>query len=278
MFDDRCNKYTDCASCEHFQKQMFKYRTFSRGFFVPRERCTQHIIYFVLTGEVWLNSHEHPDTILREGQFVLQPMGSSVEFRIHTQTECVLYLFDRLQNVCDARFLSGLNYIDAPAASPPVMTICAPLLQFMAGMKLFLNDDMLCAYFLQAKRTELFFLLNCYYTIKDLAAFYAPVYSHNKSFRYFVLHNYRRVKDVEDFASLGGYSLSTFRRMFKETFDEPAYQWMLKQKCEDIRNDLMTSELTVSEISTKYGFESLPNFSHFCRTNFGKSPRALRAG
>ena len=34
--------------------------------------------------------------------------------------------------------------------------------------------------------------------------------------------------------------------------------------------------MSISEISYKYGFESLSNFSHFCRTNFGMSPRALR--
>ena len=51
---------------------------------------------------------------------------------------------------------------------------------------------------------------------------------------------------------------------------------MLKKKREDIQNDLTTTEMSISEISYKYGFESLSNFSHFCRTNFGQSPRAIR--
>jgi len=91
------------------------------------------------------------------------------------------------------------------------------------------------------------------------------------------MQNYQNVKDVEAFAQLGGYTVPTFRRMFKDTFGEPAYQWMLKRKCEDIKTDLVTTELSISDISTKYGFESLSNFSHFCRANFGKSPRALRS-
>ena len=32
------------------------------------------------------------------------------------------------------------------------------------------------------------------------------------------------------------------------------------------------------EICYKYGFESLPHFSNFCKKNFGASPRSLRAG
>ncbi|MDR1880918.1 MAG: helix-turn-helix domain-containing protein [Tannerellaceae bacterium] len=277
MFDERCSKYTDCASCEHFQKDTFKHRSFPRGLFIPKERCSQNIIYFILKGEVWVNSDEHPDAILREGEFFIQPAGSSVEFRIHTPTESILYLFDHLQNVCGARFQNGLNAVGELPDHPSVMTACAPVRHFLEGMKLALSDDMLCAGYLQAKRTELFYLLNCYYTLSELLAFYSPVYSYIRSFRYFVMNNYRHVKDVEAFARLGGYSVPTFRRTFRETFGEPAYQWMLKQKRQGIYADLMAGEMTITEICGKYGFESLANFSHFCRANFGKSPRALRA-
>ncbi|MDR0428879.1 MAG: helix-turn-helix domain-containing protein [Tannerellaceae bacterium] len=277
MFSERCNKYTDCASCEQFRKDVFKYRSYPRGMFIPKERCSQNIIYFILKGEVWVNSNEHPDTILREGDFILQPVGSTVEFRIHTPVEVVLYLFDRLQNVCNTRFQSGMSYVEGTPPSSSLMSACIPLRYFLEGMKMFLNDDMLCAGLMQSKQTELFYLLNCYYTLKELSGFYSPIYSHNRSFHYFVMNNYQQVKDVENFAQLGGYTVPTFRRMFKETFDEPAYQWMLKQKKQDILNDITTTDMTITEISVKYGFESLANFSHFCRSNFGKSPRALRS-
>ena len=91
------------------------------------------------------------------------------------------------------------------------------------------------------------------------------------------MQNYQKAKDVEPFAQLGGYSVPTFRRIFKDTFGEPAYQWMLKRKCQDIHNDLIMTELSISEICYKYGFESLSNFSHFCRANFGQSPRSVRS-
>jgi AraC-like DNA-binding protein len=207
---------------------------------------------------------------------VLQPAGSTVEFRIHTPVEAVLFLFDRLQNVCDARFQGDLYAAEAVVLPAVVMHAREPLRFFLEGMKRLLNDDMRCAGYIRAKETELFYLLNCFYTRKELSVFYAPVYSHNRSFRYFVMNNYLIAKDVEAFARLGNYSVPTFRRLFRETFDEPVYQWMLKQKCQHIYDDIITTEMSITEISLKYGFESLANFSHFCRTNFGKSPRALR--
>ena len=276
MFEKR-NKYTDCDSCEHFLKNVFKFRHYPRSVFIPKERCERNIIYFLLKGEVWVNSDEHPDTILREGCFFLQPAGSFVEFRIHTPVEVIIFLFDHLLNVCDARFQSVFDYEETTTSPSVVLPVCESLHFFLEGLKMSLQHNMLCLGYVQSKQTELFYLLNCYYTLKELSGFYAPVHIQNRNFRYFVMNNYLRAKDVEAFARLGGYNVSTFRRLFKETFGEPVYQWMMKQKCRNIYTDLTTTNMSITEISLKYGFESLANFSHFCRSNLGKSPRALRA-
>lgn len=274
---ETCTKYVDCSNCENYQKHIFKLRSFPRGVFIPREKCSQNIVYFILKGEVWVNSNEHPDTIIREGEFLLQPVGSEVEFRVHTPTECMIYLFDRVQNVCEKRYQGTMTYITRSETFPSVLKVCPPMQAFLQGMQKYLKDDLLCSGFLQAKRPELFYLLNCYYSIHEIADFYAPVYNYTRSFQFFVINNYHKVKDVEDFAQLGGYSIPTFRRIFKDTFDEPVYKWLMRHKCQDIQQDLLSSDLSIKDISHKYGFESLTNFSHFCRTNFGKSPRALRS-
>lgn len=277
MFEQTCQKYTDCASCNHCQKQLFKYRSFPKGMIIPKERCSQNTIYFLVSGRVQVTSEEHPNTIFCDGQFIMQPIGSRVEFRVLEATECILYFFETPQNICVDRFSKGRDLAKEMPLSPIVMEMCFPLRLYINGLKMYLNNELLCTEFLQAKQTELYFLLNCYYPIKDIAAFYAPIYRYSKTFRYFVMQNYQKAKDVEAFAQLGGYSTPTFRRLFKDAFGEPAYQWMIKKKCQDIHNDLTTTELTISEICYKYKFESLSNFSHFCRTNFGKSPRSIRA-
>jgi AraC-like DNA-binding protein len=81
---------------------------------------------------------------------------------------------------------------------------------------------------------------------------------------------------VEELAQLGGYTLSTFRRIFNNVFHEPVYEWMLARRKEGILDDLNNSECSISEICYKYGFESLPHFSNFCKKSFGASPRNLR--
>ena len=87
---------------------------------------------------------------------------------------------------------------------------------------------------------------------------------------------YKKVKTVEELAQLGGYTISTFRRIFNSVFHEPVYEWMLARRKENVLDDLQNSECTISEICYKYGFESLPHFSNFCKKSFGASPRNLR--
>lgn len=97
LTDHRCTKYTDCSSCSFYQRDIFKYRLYPKGYVIPQTRCMQNMVFFLVKGEIWLNSEEHPDTTFRGGQFVLQPIGSKVECKVLDYTECIIYLFERPQ-------------------------------------------------------------------------------------------------------------------------------------------------------------------------------------
>ena len=71
LTDHRCTKYTDCSSCSFYQRDIFKYRLYPKGYVIPQTRCMQNMVFFLVKGEIWLNSEEHPDTTFRGGQFVL---------------------------------------------------------------------------------------------------------------------------------------------------------------------------------------------------------------
>jgi methylphosphotriester-DNA--protein-cysteine methyltransferase len=48
------------------------------------------------------------------------------------------------------------------------------------------------------------------------------------------------------------------------------------KKREGILEDLQHTKQRITEISNRYGFDSLSHFAHFCKASFGDSPRALR--
>jgi AraC-like DNA-binding protein len=89
------------------------------------------------------------------------------------------------------------------------------------------------------------------------------------------MQNYEKVKNVEEFAHLGGYSTSTFRRLFKNMFHVPAYEWILDKKREGILSDLRGDE-RLAVLTERYGFETPSHFAHFCKSSFGDTPRSLR--
>lgn len=167
LTDHRCTKYTDCSSCSFYQRDIFKYRLYPKGYVIPQTRCMQNMVFFLVKGEIWLNSEEHPDTTFRGGQFVLQPIGSKVECKVLDYTECIIYLFERPQNICDNRFNKGISIVENERQQPIVMTMVPPIQLFIEGMKLYLNDDLRCSGLMQAKRSEMVYLLNCYYPIKS---------------------------------------------------------------------------------------------------------------
>lgn len=105
----------------------------------------QNMVFFLVKGEIWLNSEEHPDTTFRGGQFVLQPIGSKVECKVLDYTECIIYLFERPQNICDNRFNKGISIVENERQQPIVMTMVPPIQLFIEGMKLYLNDDLRCS-------------------------------------------------------------------------------------------------------------------------------------
>lgn len=275
MNNIRCQKLIDCSSCPHSARDVFTRLTLPKGLIYPRTKTNRNAIVFMLQGEVLLKTCEYPDILLGANQFALFAIGSNIEYKVLQDTDAILYQFDELTSICEERFKKLADLEEPPLRQQP-MEMCDPMRYFMEGMCLYIDSDMICREFVEAKRKELIFILLSYYPLKLLKVFYHPVLAYENSFRYFVQQNFLKVKTVEELAQLGNYSVATFRRIFKNIYNESAYQWMLKHKCAQILYELRNTKLSISEIAYKFGFDDLSHFSHFCKSSFGKSPRALR--
>lgn len=80
----------------------------------------------------------------------------------------------------------------------------------------YLDEQMPCGAFIDLKCQELMYLIICYYPIPQLSKFFYPISSYTESFQYFVMQNYEKVKNVEEFAHLGGYTTTTFQPFIQE--------------------------------------------------------------
>lgn len=270
-----CKIKTNCAECNKAVENVMSLHVWHQGQHFLPHKCEQNKMIFVTKGSLLVNSEEYAGTTIKKNQFILQAIGSKIEILAMEDSECIIYKFNEPYHVCGERYRNAIENAEAPLIYSPLNTV--PILQhYLDGIKLYIEDKMVCKDFIELKQKELNLILNCYYTVRELYNLYAPISSYTNSLHYFVMQNYMKVKTVEELAHLGGYSVTTFRRMFKNLFNEPAYEWILKQKRIGIMEDLMQTRLSITEISNKYGFDSLPHFSNFCKTCFGSSPRALR--
>ena len=85
-----------------------------------------------------------------------------------------------------------------------------------------------------------------------MKAFFYPISKYIEHFHVLVMQNYHKVKTVEEFAHLGGYSTTTFRRLFKNMYGEPVYEWILNQKKKAILDELQNTNQKVGEVSTLF--------------------------
>lgn len=246
-----------------------------KGFHSPPDKCTQNCMLFMISGELLINSEEYPGTTLKSGQFILQAIGSKVELLALTEVQYIIYFFNELPQICEPRYKKILEIAEAPLTYTPLVSI-SKLSYLLNDMKEYLEDQPGCSKYIDIKCQELVYILTCYYPLPQLSIFFYPISTYTESFHYFVMQNYDKVKNVEEFAHLGGYTTTTFRRLFKNMYGEPVYEWILNKKREGILNDLQFTKMKITEISSRYGFDSLSHFAHFCKASFGDSPRNLR--
>lgn len=277
MTIDTCyTRQIDCTLCSQTTKGELSYNQFPKGQHFSAEKCTQNCMIFMLKGELLVNSKEYPGTTLQSQQFILQAIGSKVELLALTDVEYLVYWFTELPLLCEERYKEILECSQAPITYTP-LTAIPKLDYFLKDLTdYFKKQTIACDKYLKIKCQELVYILTCYYPIHQMSTFFYPISTYTESFHYFVMQNYDKVKNVEEFAHLGGYTTTTFRRLFKNMYGVPVYEWILDKKREGILNDLQFTKQRISIISARYGFDSLSHFAHFCKDSFGDTPRSLR--
>lgn len=275
MGDLFCKPYIDCSQCSKADANTFIHANLLKGEHCPKDKCTQNCMLFIIKGELLINSEEYPGSVLRKDQFILQAMGSKIELLALTEVEYIMFRFNELPCICRERFQEIMDQAEAPLTYTP-MTVNARIQYLIKDLAAFLDEQIPCGSYIAIKAQELTFLIVNYYPLHELSYFFYPISTYTESFHYFVMQNYNKVKNVEEFAHLGGYNTATFRRLFKNMYGVPVYEWILEKKREGILEDLRHTKMRITEISNRYGFDSLSHFAHFCKDSFGDTPRALR--
>ena len=247
--DSFCIQYTNCTGCPKNVENILVYRNLPKGEHIPKDKCTQNCMLFMIKGELLINSEEHPGITLRERQIILQAIGSKVEILALTDVEYVVYWFNELPLLCEDRYKEMMEQAEAPLTYTPLI-MSERLYHLVTSMPEFLAEENPCSKYIDLKCKELVFLITNFYPLPQLGSFFYPISTYTESFHYFVMQNYSNVKNVEEFAHLGGYTTTTFRRLFKNLYGVPVYEWILEKKREGILEDLQHTKMRITESVT----------------------------
>lgn len=274
MNSPTCKLLADCVNCTSQENNLFYQLKLIKGYSFQQYRHKQNELLFIMSGQIRISSLNGVDILVSEGQILSLPESVEIDITILEDVNCLVYVWSENDFLCEEQYRILMETLPDEAVWN-ALGIIPPLRNFVDAVILNLENGVSCHFFWTIKEQEFMLLMNRYYTKQELLNLMAPALQSMNRFRMFVQHNYYKVKTVEELALLGGYGAVSFRRLFKEEYGESAYRWMNRQKQEHILYDLKYRNATISEISYKYQFESLSQFSNFCKKYFGKSPREI---
>ena len=148
------------------------HRNLLRGQHIPKDKCTQNCMLFMIKGELLINSEEYPGNILREKQFILQAIGSKIELLALTDVEYIVYWFNELPLLCEERYREITEQAEAPLTYTPLI-MSERLHHLITSMPEFLGEESPCSKFIDMYagrlRNQVAFMLSA-------CNFYMPIF------------------------------------------------------------------------------------------------------
>lgn len=148
--------------------------------------------------------------------------------------------------------------------------------QFAASVEFYLAQGVNTMSMHRAKIEEMFVIFRHFYDREIYLRTFYSLLNNTTSFRTLVINNAPNAKNVEMLAKMCGHSLSHFKLLFGQYFDQTPYVWMQQNRAIEISELLHDTSIPIKSIIKKYGFTSHGHFSLFCRKFLGDTPRSLR--
>lgn len=280
MSETKSHKYLPCDempdNCNFLSKKLKQGETFNNLY------KEMNYLVFCKEGEVHLTSSLFREEILYSGEIMFLPRMADCQGEVRKDTHVIIHTFNNTvcsPENCILRFLYTHANIKENAKSD---IYCSKLIahkvivKFMESISYYLEDGTGDLLLWHLKHKELIRLFSRYYRPEELQAFFHPMIGEAVPFKKLVLSHYMKANDSKELADLCGYGVATFRRIFKEEFGTPVYQWLLKKRSEHILYRLSIPYISFQEIIEEFNFTSPQQFNRFCKTNLGDSPTDLR--
>ncbi|MDD4516844.1 AraC family transcriptional regulator [Massilibacteroides sp.] len=230
--------------------------------------------------DVSLNGY-NPQEIGHHKMFYLE-RGQHLKITSISDSELLIFRFNKVQ-LCNCFSLDKLfvspeessikNKKDKGLYTLPIARL---IYLGFSLLKDCLEQGLSCKYFYRLKTEELLFIIGKIYSMTQLRDFFREGLSTDISFSDQVRENIFKYHTIQELAQAMNYTVSGFEKRFKKVFKTTPHKWLKDKKADKIYYDLTMTDLTMTEITDKYNFNTNNYLITFCKSYFGMTPGKIR--
>jgi len=221
-----------------------------------------------------------------------QRYSSSIESKHDIESFCIFFRPDFAEEALWSLATPGDRVLDNPMEKRPITflealtphdPIVSPLL---FAIRSSLGHDMTTTGWLEEKFHELLdrMVQAHRHVVRDMGRISAvrqstrlEIYQRLSRARNFMEDNLGRQIVLSEIAAEAYLSPHHFLRLFKEAFQETPHQYLTRRRIEQAEELLISTDMTVTEVCARIGFQSLGSFSWLFRSRLGVSPGRYRS-
>jgi AraC-like DNA-binding protein len=242
-------------------------------------------LLFLMSGDVSVEVGDFKRKEVNKGYFWFVSAGQSLKVSALDCDALLLILrFSSHMNLCDCYMMEQLynefrNQRAAEEVDVKQLYPCyiRPMLwECLNNLFITTIDGLCCRSFFQVKVKEVFFLLRAYIPKRELYGVFHPILTADITFSDRVKSSWAKYPTVDALARSMNLTPSTFYRRFVAVFAKTPLDWYTEQKKMNIYKDIVSTELSLREVATKWYFSSPSSLTHWCEKHFGQSPSTMR--
>ena len=239
-------------------------------------KTTSHFI-FVLSGEITISFNQYKNRPVSENEMFFCYKNNLFKWKAQTDTTLMLSGYNTAAFPCTTARAGILYNVKAKIRFKcRGMVMKDEARKVVDQIRHYLESGITCHHMYLLKYKELYLIFKHYYSYEEIVQIFYLSLKNDPFFSDQVLDNFLKVKTVKELASLLGYGIKTFEKLFKENFDDSPYQWMQKRKALLIQQKLMNPGISLKQIMYDFKFSTSSHFNFYCKQHLGATPTQIR--
>ncbi|MDR1347459.1 MAG: helix-turn-helix domain-containing protein [Prevotellaceae bacterium] len=237
---------------------------------------------FVRKGSCFISFAKNLYVPLEVGNVILIPPHNKCLINVTNSIQLIIFYLTVDLNLCNSLPLETLTEVErkinntSRESGSIVLKANAIISDYFKQIKHCLMEKIKSAEFFQMKQNELLYYFGNFYTKEALYYFFKPVLTNDIAFSKACYALSEKACSINDMAKELDYSLSGFKKRFKDVFGIPVYRWLCQEKSKKLFHEITCGNKTLTQLSHEFHFSSPAHLTNFCTKIFGKTPSTLR--